>query len=244
MKDIYKDFAFDYDQFGDIENYLGSEEEFFKQVLNENNVSTILDCACGTGQHLYMLSKLGYKVCGSDYSDSMLEVSKKNLERLKENIPLKQCDFRYLEKVYEDKFDAIVCLTTSLPHLHTNEDLIIALTSMKNRLNDNGILILTQGTTHYTINMPAIEVVVNMPDFSRVFVKEHDDYFQTIHVLDLYHSKEKIQNNQYDIVYKIILDEDYKTLLAKAGFKDIKIYGDYNRTLYNGQSKRLIIVAK
>lgn len=241
---MYKTFAYDYDEFGNIENYLGTERDFFKKLFDKNNIKSVLDCACGTGQHLYMLSELGYKVCGSDYSCSMLEVAKKNLVELGKDVPLCQCDFRYLENAYQNKFDAIVCLTTSLPHLHTDEDIVTALTSMKNRLNSNGILVLTQGTTHFTLNMSSIEVVVNKTNFSRIFVKEHDNEFQTIHVLDLYHSKERTESHQYDIVYKIMLDEDYRRLLLKAGFKDINIYGDYHKTKYNQNSKRLIVVAK
>lgn len=244
MKDLYENFAYDYDEFGNIENYLGSERDFFKQLFDENDTNSILDCACGTGQHLYMLSELGYHVVGSDYSMSMIKVASENLKKLEKHIPLVHCDFRFLEHAYKEKFDAIVCLTTSLPHLHTDEDLLTALISMKNRLKEGGVLVLTQGTTHYTLTLPSIEVVVNKDDFSRVFVKENDDEFQTIHVLDLYHSKDRMESNQYDIVYKIILDEDYKKLLSKAGFKDIKIYGDYDRSIYNHDSKRLIVVAK
>lgn len=244
MKDIYNEFAYDYDEFGDIEDYLGSEKEFFQQLFNEHSVQTVLDCACGTGQHLYMLSQMGLQVSGSDYSSSMLEVAFKNLEKHGKTVPLRQCDFRYLEKAYADTFDAIVCLTTSLPHLHTDEDLIIALKSMRNRLTSNGILVLTQGTTHYTLSLPAIEVVINREDFSRIFVKEQDDQYQTIHVLDVYHSKERLEEKRYDIVYKIILDEDYKRLLRKAGFSDIQIYGNYDRSPYDKESRRLIVVAK
>ena len=98
------------------------------------NVKTILDCVCGTGQHLHMLSETGFEVSGSDYSESMLEVADKNLKTYRKTIPLCHCDFRYLEQKYTQAFDAIVCLTTSLPHLHTDEDLIAALKSMKNRL--------------------------------------------------------------------------------------------------------------
>ncbi|MGX8852377.1 class I SAM-dependent methyltransferase [Amedibacillus sp. YH-ame10] len=244
MKDIYKNFAFDYDEFGNIRDYLGSEQEFFKKVFIENNVETLLDCACGTGQHLYMFSEMGLHVFGSDYSASMLEVAAKNLGDLGKKIPLRQCDFRSLEHVFSEKFDAIVCLTTSLPHLHNEEDLIKALQSMKSRLNKNGVLILTQGTTHYSLTLPSIEVVVNRDDFSRIFVKEHNNKFQTIHVLDLYHSKDRLENNQYDIVYKIILDDDYKRLLSKAGFEYIQIYGDYDNSPYDKNSRRLIVVAK
>lgn len=48
MKDIYEKFAYDYDEFGDIKDYLGPEKEFFEVVFKENNIKTILDCACGT----------------------------------------------------------------------------------------------------------------------------------------------------------------------------------------------------
>ena len=92
--------------------------------------------------------------------------------------------------------------------------------------------------------MPSIEVVVNRPDFSRIFVKEHNDRFQTIHVLDLFHNAQRLESNQYDIVYRILLDEDYKRLLSQAGFTNVQIYGDYNMKDYNENSWRLIVVAE
>lgn len=244
MKDIYDTFAFDYDEFGPIEDYLGAEKKFFDRLFTRANVNTVLDCACGTGQHLYMLSELGYQVCGSDYSASMLQVARKNLSEHKVDIPLQQCDFRYLDQAFHNSFDAIVCLTTALPHLHTDEDLLLALRAMRSKLNKGGLLVLTQGTTHYTLSLPAIEVVVNREDFSRIFVKEHDAQFQTIRVLDLYHSPQRLENNQYEIVYRILLDDDYQRLLSEAGFSKVQIYGEYDLSLYNKTSKRLIVVAE
>ncbi len=244
MKDLYEKFAYDYDEFGPIEEYLGDEKTFLHKVFSAHGVKNVLDCACGTGQHLYMLAQAGYNVWGSDYSESMLLVACKNLQKREYNIPLCQCDFRFLEHKFDMTFDAIVCLTTALPHLHTDEDLLIALSSMKNRLNKNGLLVLTQGTTHFTLTLPSIEVVVNRPDFSRIFVKEHDKQFQTIHVLDLFHSDYRLENNQYDIVYRIILDEDYERLLSQAGFSNIHCYGGYDMNPYNKTSWRLIIVAQ
>lgn len=244
MKDIYSRFAFDYDEFGPIEEYLGDERAFLNQLFSQHSVTTVLDCACGTGQHLYMLSQLGYTVNGSDYSASMLQVAKKNLSKHKINVPLRQCDFRYLDQAFDTCFDAIICLTTALPHLHTDEDLHKALCSMKNKLNKHGLLVLTQGTTHFTLSLPAIEVVINREDFSRIFVKEHDERFQTIHVLDLFHNPERSESNQYDIVYRILLDEDYRRLLLQAGFTNIQVYGDYHFSPYDKDSRRLIVVAE
>lgn len=244
MKDLYEKFAYDYDRFGSIDEYLGDEKSFFEKLFHEHNVHGVLDCACGTGQHLLMLSDAGFEVEGSDYSEAMLRVEEKNLRSRGKTLPLCRCDFRYLERRHTKKFDAVICLTTALPHLHTDEDLICALTSMRKRLNGGGLLVLTQGTTPYTLSLPSIETVVNRNDFSRVFVKEHDERFQTIHVLDLFHSPERNESNQYDIVYRILLDDDYRRLLTEAGFSDIRIYGDYAMSEYTKDSRRLIAVAR
>ncbi len=57
-----------------------------------------------------MLSELGLKVTGSDYSAAMLEVAGKNLANIGKQIPLRQGDFRYLEQIFTETFDGIVCL--------------------------------------------------------------------------------------------------------------------------------------
>lgn len=69
MNDIYDKFAFDYDEFGPIADYLGAEKIFLEKLFTEAGITSVLDCACDTVQHLYMLSELGYGVSGSDYSD-------------------------------------------------------------------------------------------------------------------------------------------------------------------------------
>jgi len=62
--------------------------------------------------------------------------------------------------------------------------------------------------------------------------------------LDLFHSARRLERNQYDIVLRILLDEDYKKLLSQAGFTNIRIYGDYYMNDYNDNSWRLIVIAE
>ena len=241
MKDQYEKFAFDYDEFA---SFFGDEKPFFEKLFKEHGVKTVLDCACGTGRHLGMFSEMGLNVSGSDYSESMLEVAKNNLKTLGAAIPLCQCDFRFLEQKHAATFDAVVCLTTALPHLHTDEDLVTALKSMKNRLNQGGLLILTQRNIHKTLSPPTIDVVANTRDFSRVAVRANDGRFQTLSVLDLFHSDSRTESNQYDIILRILLDDDHRRLLSEAGFNEISIYGDLDRSEYTEKSRLLIAIAK
>ena len=85
-----------------------------------------------------MLSEMGFDVCGSDYSASMLDVARKNLERRGKAIPLRQCDFRYLERQFDAEFDAVVCLTTALPHMHTDEVRILTDGDYRRLLSEAG----------------------------------------------------------------------------------------------------------
>ena len=49
MKDIYEKFAFDYDEFGPIESYLGDEKNFFHKLFTEHNVKTVLTAPAERG---------------------------------------------------------------------------------------------------------------------------------------------------------------------------------------------------
>lgn len=45
MKDLYEKFAYDYDEFGSIDEYLGDEKTFFSRIFSDNCVKSVLDCA-------------------------------------------------------------------------------------------------------------------------------------------------------------------------------------------------------
>jgi glycine/sarcosine N-methyltransferase len=142
-KDEYSNWAHKYDKFGAITDINEKEEIFFRTIFDKYSIKRVLDCACGTGLHLYLLSKLGVDVCGSDYSRAMLKVCSENLLKAGVEVKIKQTDFRFLEDAWSDKFDAILCMTQSIAHLHTHGDLLTALKSMYERLNDGGILIMS-----------------------------------------------------------------------------------------------------
>lgn len=52
------------------------EVNYIIKYLNPSFKNTILDCPCGSGRHVFELSKLGYKVIGVDLNESMLGFAK------------------------------------------------------------------------------------------------------------------------------------------------------------------------
>ena len=122
--DEYKSFAKNYDLGRDITDVNEQEKQFYKRLFSEHKVDRILDCACGTGRHCYLFSKMGYDVQGSDISGAMLAQATANFAQKGIDVKLTQCDFRNLEQHFQQTFDAVVCLTTSLPHLHEDDELV------------------------------------------------------------------------------------------------------------------------
>ena len=168
--DPYKKFAKHYDLFGDIAGADRTEEAFYRDLFSQHDVGSVLDCACGTGKHCYLFAKMGYRVHGSDISEAMLSQARENFQRLGVDVPLTRCDFRELEEHFNDTFDAVVCLSTSLPHIHQDKELVRALASMKRVLKSGGVVVVDQGTTHSSIKPDRrFELIVNNKDISRIF---------------------------------------------------------------------------
>jgi glycine/sarcosine N-methyltransferase len=91
--DEYKILSEDYD-FLNPKEEIFKQEGFFKKLLEKYHVRTCLDCACGTGWHLFMLDNMAIRCFGSDLSPEMLDRAKQNLAG--ENIPLKRDDESHL----------------------------------------------------------------------------------------------------------------------------------------------------
>ena len=245
-KDPYETFARTYDLFGDISNIDKDEESFYRRLFSEHHVRSVLDCACGTGKHGYLFTKMGYTVQASDISEPMLAQARGNFSRLGVDVPLTRCDFRELGDHFSTTFDAVVCLSTSLPHLHKEKELIKALSSMRAVLRAGGIAVVDQGTTHNSIKPDRrFELIVNTRDVSRIFVKDVKKNMQTIHIIDVYHSDLANCLEHYSVTYRILLDDDYCRLLKAAGYRNIRIFGGHDMSAYDPDtSRRLIAVGE
>jgi len=97
--------------------------------------ATLLDVACGTGGHLVHLRQW-YEVVGVDIDPGMLDQARRNLP----GVELVQGDMRSFG--LDRRFDAVVCLFSSVGYMHTEQDLDRAVSTMASHLRPGGILIM------------------------------------------------------------------------------------------------------
>ena len=239
-EDPFEEFAEHYDRMVREEP---EQVEFFRTLFDKHGVTSVLDCACGTGKDLIMVYTFGLQVCGSDISEAMLAQARKKLSLHQIDVPLKRVDFRELPQHYDRRFDAVLCLTTSLPQLLEEGEIVDALKSMREVLNPKGILVLTQGLTDIQIkNRVRFAPAINDPDFSRIMVVDYYDEEYEVNVLDLEHSHDRDEFNVYGVRYRILLQDDYERLLREAGYSEIEYYGDWDFKAYDREESELLLV--
>jgi len=100
------------------------------------NIKTILDVGCGTGRHLEILVKNGFKCTGIDANKKLIMHARK----LFPYIDFIVADMKNMK--LQSKFDAIICLCGVLHYSETNNEVRHVINSFYRLLNPGGVLVL------------------------------------------------------------------------------------------------------
>lgn len=145
---MYDQFGKHYDRFVDWESRLSAELPFLFSIFRENLAgppqnNSILDAACGTGQHAIALSKAGFNCSGADISQEMVAVARTNALQAGSAATFQQAGFGQMTQRFgESQFDGLICLGNSLPHLLDETSLANALSDFRTVLKPGGLMIL------------------------------------------------------------------------------------------------------
>jgi len=218
--------------------------EFFRRIFSQNEVHSILDCACGTGRHLILYQDLGLEISGSDISAAMLAQTRQNLVRCGIEVPLQQADYRNLPRHFQKKFDAVTCLG-SIGYMPDDKEFLRAFQSMYAVLREGGLLVLTTiPTDKQWKEKSRFRLAVNTPDVTRLFVMDYFKRKVRYNILDIYHSSEASDLKVWSAELTILLRNAQERLLKTAGFQRVDFFGDFDFNPYDeSQSPHLITVA-
>ncbi len=232
LQRFYSGFADKYDLFAPWDKRIRRERRFFKHILDMNRVNTVLDCFCGTGFHVAMLSEMGYEVEGMDISPDMVRRARENLKSKGLEARVRLGDVKALDT--GKKYDCVLSMGNSLPH-EFGDNVSLALKKMYEALNPGGTCI------------------IHMENFDRLY-EDRDRFLPSayrrtgdgadvfIFAVDYY--EEKVVFNILSVIergghprfavdvveYNHIGVEQLKKLLSSAGFKGPAFYEDFRMT--------------
>jgi SAM-dependent methyltransferase len=103
----------------------------------------LLDVSCGIGTQAIALAKRGYLVTASDLCATEIDRARLEASKRGVNIAFSVCDMRQAHVHHGSGFDIVISCDNALPHLLTDQDLLIALKEMLACLSVGGGCIVT-----------------------------------------------------------------------------------------------------
>ena len=245
-QDFYDDIANYYDSMIRFQERNTTEKKILKLWVDKYHFKSVLDAACGSGLHTIALTQLSVQATGVDISPQMIARASKNARDLGLTIPFEQSPLQEMDKRLVDKFDTVLILGNSLPHLTDERELRSSLVSIRKVLTDNGFLIL-QILNYERILNDRQRVISVSRNGEHEFIRFYD-FIKPYVRFNVLHIHWQNTNPQHEInstqLYPYNLSELSK-ILTHEGFTIQDVYGSMNFDAYNPkQSKNLIIVAQ
>ena len=218
--------------------------------------SPILELACGTGRVMRMLASLGYQITGIDNSAAMLEKARHKIaaEGLQERVRLVHQDMRDLDVTGPFAFAYIV--SSSFQHLLTTDDQLDVLARVRRHLVPNGLFLIDLFNPDLSRLLDfqgrvTLEKTMSDPETGREVLKFHtqtvdlaEQIIYTTFIMDELDDKGQVQRTLFPFPLRAMFRGEVELLLRHAGFVVDAIYGSYDLDEYDGDSERLIAVAR
>lgn len=221
--------------------------DFYLTQISEAD-GPVLEVGAGTGRIFCKALENGADIYGIDLSENMLDVLKKKLPDA-EHYRVKQADMTDFD--LGKKFKLIIVPFRIFQHLLSIDEQLSALNCIKHHLYEDGKLI-------FDVFVPNIkrlsEPVTNVFELSTEYApgKSVERYFDAVpdHLNQIINitftfkwnedGKEMVEKDSFPFRYYFKYELEH--LIARAGLKINKIYGDFNGGELNKSSNEFVIV--
>ncbi|HLY20280.1 MAG TPA: methyltransferase domain-containing protein [Bryobacteraceae bacterium] len=194
----------------------------------------VLDLCCGPARHALVLAQKGFKVTGVDRSPFLL--SKARERSADTEIEFVESDMR--EFVRPGAFDLALSLFTSFGYFDSRDEDLAVLRNVRASLKKGGVFVIDvlskeylipQGATRWDL-WPSGEIHVShyhpLPGWGRIRVE--------------WLLVEGERARHFTFEHNLYSGQELATLLERAGFTDVRLFGSLDGTLYDASATRLV----
>lgn len=221
------------------ENYENIFSPNEKQInfLKERASNKILDVACATGKVASEIKKAGFEVLGIDLEEKFIDKAIN-----KNKISAKVMNMLDLDKLSEN-FGLIYCIGTSLVHLKTKEQIKSFLIKCYEKLEDKGYLVI-QIINFYPFLNKNENFLGSLPTIKNdkvEFIRKYYRNGEYIRFNTIMNDGENSIENNIDLLP--ITAPEIKDILENIGFKNIEIYGGFNKSDFELENSIPLVIS-
>ena len=226
------------------------------QLAREAN-GPILECGCGTGRILFPLARADHTITGLDNAPAMLALARQKLAReappVQAKITLLEGDMTEMQ--VNGRYALIIIPYNTLLHL-TPTQVTQTFTSLHKQLRENGRLYLDLTNPFIIAQTPndqmlTLEQSFTDPDTGHTILQFAsnwlDDEEQTLHITWIYDATPTdggpIHRTISQFRYHYLYPHQLEMQLRQTGFQLEAMWGNYDRSPFDEESNRLILLA-
>ena len=210
-------------------------------INNVRGNHSLLDIGCGTGTLCHALSGYFDVIHGVDLDESMIEQAKLG-DSL--NTQFHVVDMLDLENNFgKSEFDVVSCLGNTLAHLSSREDILKALSSMYDVLNNTGVLLIQIVNFDRVENKGKVDLPLLESEsvvFRRVY-KSIPSAHKTLFWSEI--EKKGGCSCENEVVLYSLKKDELEELLLNVGFMQVEVFGGFDGTSWSQDSGPIIAVA-
>lgn len=202
----------------------------------------ILDVACGTGTYTLALAKMGYDMTGADISRSMIDMARANARRQGLDTAFYVADMMNLSNFGSNSFDGVMCMGNSLVHLPDEASVLTALKEFHCILKDAGKLLLQIINFDRVLKYNVEELpTIRNDEIGLIFTRKYhlDQQGCIDFITELTVNGQSFENS---VKLLPLQSESLVSMLSKAGFSHIRLYGGFGKQLFDANNSFLLIV--
>jgi SAM-dependent methyltransferase len=200
--------------------------------------TTVLDLACGPGTYTAPMARQGAEVTGVDLSEAMLARARRACAEAGVRALLVRADMR--DFVEPESFDLVISMYTSFGYFSAEENL---------RVLRNARASLAQGG-RMVMDLMGKEVYAKWAGTPKAIDVEGGTLFMRDTILDGWSRfrsdwtlirGDTVRRGHFEqFVYS---GAEIRALVEAAGFDDVEIFGDFDRSPYDQNARRLVVQA-
>ena len=210
--------------YGGMKSYAAEADDLAALILERRpGATSLLDVACGTGEHLRLLAARFEDLAGIDLDEGMLGVARDKLPDTR----LERADMRTFD--LGRTFDAVTCLFSSVGYLVSTEELDAAIARMAAHLGPGGVLVvdgwIRPDAWRDGVNFHALAASDDDAAAARVTRSSREGDRTTLEFRYLVATADGFETMEEVHVMTLFADEDYRAAFTRAGLEPEVVEG-------------------